>query len=1003
MAPELTEPGREHKGEPRNPSSAQRNARFGPEVFDMDYDPYLENHRRSTKYAGGFHSHPHQYHPTYSTFPIIYDDEGAARLVVRETLRKFGRSANPGVLAGYVDYDVDLTAEGGASSATPGRSMMRDTRGESMGPPKAAPSRRGDLGAGSRRRLRRRDRRESQSHVGGQQSERNPHGATTTGRAEIPYIGGSLTSDMIPGRPFNWPSTQTFIVAALGANLGSGATTVLGNIVFTSNPTGFFLVYATVMILVGMPLLQSEIVLGNIFQGGTLQIFDGLVRRSRGIGVASVYFSFLALLCDARFAVDVMTYVVHSFSGELPWEVPKVHKWLCPTLSIESLCTESQLCVWNNATLIHSCVPNQIYSATKFYNDTILNRDEWDEIGFDVTAFLGLILVWTSLLVFMVCWGKRFLPHATGGMLGVVSVGASIILVEALPALIGQTWDTDGITWTFLLHPQTWRYALSSCLTSLSVAYGTSSALASYLRVGPDVAASGSLITILSLIMGSVFYGAMFVLVGSTGTDSEVHTAVSDPFVLHVVVGELLSRTAGGQVSCLLYYIGLFLTTLNLILVRTTSVLTPLEDCRLLHKSDSRVIGSVLVAVAFICSLPLVLDWGPLLYRWLTTLNDATGVAALVFAKCYVLGWMVNTSRQKEVLGSWAVWTSTSGYAIACTFYVTYSVIDKTPTALEQVVCLVISIALYSISIIVGVALSFWNKANPQAHQLNANCWERIRVLLIGNLSEFAHEINSLTSTGWFFGTHLGGYWMVVVKFLVPAVTLCLVGLKFDIILTLLPGPDYSNGDDVELLNTPPSWVIIVCMTTIMIGTMSMILGVVWPQAYTHLRPPRSRYVEFSTWRELVTEPTSSCSTFVWRLFEEYFPPYLASNGNEVDGPDGELNGVTGVEVNGKGRGGRNRGVDSCETNRVSEAGACAGVPSTARPPSTVQMAEKVNEVGDRCPPNPTATDAGTTQPHSTLIEPTRTNARNDGSQHSHFHNKDNDCSTPPSTRTSTS
>eukprot|EP00923_Selenidium_pygospionis_P014034 GHVN01024179.1.p1 GENE.GHVN01024179.1~~GHVN01024179.1.p1 ORF type:complete len:1003 (-),score=74.63 GHVN01024179.1:579-3587(-) len=1002
MAPELTEPGREHKGEHRKPSSAQRNARFAPEVFDMDYDPYLENHRRSTKFAGGIHSH--QYHSTYSTFPIIYDDEGAARLVVRETLRKFGRSANPGVLAGYVDYDVNLTAEGGASSATIDRSMLRDTRRESMGPPKVAPPRRGDLGAGGRRRLRRRDHRESQSHVGGQQSERNPHGATTTGRAEIPYIGGSLTSDMIPGRPFNWPSTQTFIVAALGANLGSGATTMLGSIVFTSNPTGYFLVYAAIMILVGVPLLQSEIVLGNIFQGGTLQIFDGLVRRSRGIGVASVYFSFLALLCDARFAVDVMSYVVHSFSSELPWEVPQVHKWLCPTLSIESLCTESQLCVWNNATLIHSCVPNQIYSATKFYNDTILNRDEWENMGVDVFAVLGLIVVWTSLLVFMVCWGKRFFSHATGGMLGVVSVGASIILVEALPALIGQMWDTAGMSWSFLLHPQTWRYALSSALTSLSVAYGTSSALASYLRVGPDVAASGSFIVILSLIMGSVFYGAMFVLVGSTGTETEFNTAVSDPFVLHVVVGELLSRTAGGQVSCLLYYIALFLTTLNLIMVRTTSVLTPLEDSRLLHKSDSRVIGSVLVVVAFISSIPLILDWGPLLYRWLITLNDPIGVAALVCAKCFVIGWLVNTSRQKEVLGKWAVWTSTSGYAIACAFYVTYSVLDNAaPTALGQIVCLVISLILYSISILVGVGLSFWDKANPHAHQLNATFWERIRVLLIGNITEFAQEINSLTSNGWFFGTHLGSYWMVVVKFLVPAATASLVGLRFEIILTLLPGPDYSMGDDVELLNTPPTWIGIVCMTTVMIGMIIMILGVVWPQAYTQLRPPRSRYVEFSTWRELVTEPTSSCSTFVWRLFEEYFPPYLASNEIEFDGPDGGLNGVTGMELNGKGRGGRNRGVDSCETNRVSEAGACAGVPSTARPPSTVQMAEKVNEVGDRCPPNPTATDAGTTQPHSTLIEPTRTNARNDGSQHSHFHNKDNDCSTPPSTRTSTS
>lgn len=348
-----------------------------------------------------------------------------------------------------------------------------------------------------------------------------------------------------------WGTRYGFILAALGAAIG------LGNVwrfsyVLGENGGGVFLViYLGAILLVGTPLLLSELAVGRAAQREAASAFNLIGRRApwRQVGVVGVVVSFMILTYYAVISGWALRYFIDFGGGAGPAEGEAArHFELFTTSALEPV-------LWQAAILS-----------------------------------VGAIIVIFGVQRGIELAGKALMP-----LLGLIVVGLAIYGLTLPGAGRGLAFMFMP-NWSAFAEPSVYLAALGQAFFSLGLAMGILVTYGSYLPRQIPLPASALTIalgdTLIAILAGLVIFPAVF----SFGMDPG-----QGPGLAFVTLPEVFARmTAGGVIGAAFFGLLVVAALTSLIALLEVPVAYVIE-----HRGMSRLRATLLVTgAAFLLGVP---------------------------------------------------------------------------------------------------------------------------------------------------------------------------------------------------------------------------------------------------------------------------------------------------------------------------------------------------------------------------------------------------------------
>ncbi|XP_060030142.1 orphan sodium- and chloride-dependent neurotransmitter transporter NTT5-like isoform X2 [Erinaceus europaeus] len=215
----------------------------------------------------------------------------------------------------------------------------------------------------------------------------------------------------------------------------------------------YILMYFFMLLLLGVPLLYMEMVLGHWLRVDHLHIWKQLVPWMGGIGYASMMVCFLVTLYNSIVVTWTFSYLISSFSSPVPWGY-------CPLETV-------------NASGI-SCLqagPHQYF----WYHTTLQASGQIEEGGHFLVLNLtaGIFTIWLLLFLFMVFGLRVSLPVLAGFLVlpyfFLLCFLVRSFLLDGVAPSLQRMLKVELSAWTSL---DLWRQAASHTLYSLGLGLG---------------------------------------------------------------------------------------------------------------------------------------------------------------------------------------------------------------------------------------------------------------------------------------------------------------------------------------------------------------------------------------------------------------------------------------------------------------------------------------------------------------------------------------------------
>ena len=87
----------------------------------------------------------------------------------------------------------------------------------------------------------------------------------------------------------------------------------------------FFIPYIMALLIIGIPMLFLEIILGQFYQTGDIGVFSSFHRRLSGVGVTSIACGYILITYYSILIVWVINAFFASFSSSAPWKQDDVN------------------------------------------------------------------------------------------------------------------------------------------------------------------------------------------------------------------------------------------------------------------------------------------------------------------------------------------------------------------------------------------------------------------------------------------------------------------------------------------------------------------------------------------------------------------------------------------------------------------------------------------------------------------------------------------------------
>jgi len=452
-----------------------------------------------------------------------------------------------------------------------------------------------------------------------------------------------------------WSSRSVFILAAIGSAVGLGNVWRFPYLVTKYGGGTFLIPYLICLVFIGMPILLMELALGQVFQGGDVEAFGALNPRCRGIGLMSIFSTFIIIGYYAVINTWSLCYTFVSM-GSIPW----------------------------------TTVPD---SSSYFYNDfleysSIKHSEDGTGHGSDWNGswkiIMGMFATWLCIYL-CVFKGVRSAGEAVKFTMPIPIVLLLMLLFAAvtkpgaddgLDQYIGH-WSTDGFK-TQADGSNVWTAATGQVFFSLGVTMGVMTAYSSFnpenqnivmdekfISLGDFFIAFCSGFTIYSLLGHTVYNcnnepstANITELYGVTDNCDELYEGKSLGLAF-IMFPYGLSTIPGGHFWCVCFFSMLFLLGIDSAFSMIEAITTVVSDMEL-AKRLSWSKPSVTQATCLVCfmfgtiyTMDTGLDNFDIVDHYVNTYNLLT----CGFVECYATAWIYKIEDQIARVGERCVYT----------------------------------------------------------------------------------------------------------------------------------------------------------------------------------------------------------------------------------------------------------------------------------------------------------------------------------------------------------
>jgi len=364
-----------------------------------------------------------------------------------------------------------------------------------------------------------------------------------------------------------WSSKASFILAAAGSAVGLGNIWKFPYIAGENGGAAFLFIYLICIVLVGLPILNIEILLGRATQKNPVGAFKTLTDKPfwKYVGALGVFASFTILSFysivggwSVAYTVEALkgtfdSFVISNFSPEYGMPSPEV--------------------------------------AGHFFD--FKNSNPMWVIGYHTVFFLTIVGIILSGIREGLEKASKFLMPLLFGILMIL-----VIQGLMLPGADGGTSFLFSPDWS-KINPQTFLLALGHAFFTLSLGMGAMMTYGSYLSEKDDVVNASYMVAFLDTIIAILAGVAIFTVVFSSGYDP----AVGPGLVFHVLP-PLLAQLTGGYIFALLFFLLLTIAAVtSAISILEVSVAYLVDELNYSRKKATLTMGILVYLAAIPCAL----------------------------------------------------------------------------------------------------------------------------------------------------------------------------------------------------------------------------------------------------------------------------------------------------------------------------------------------------------------------------------------------------------------
>ncbi|KAM6907479.1 sodium- and chloride-dependent GABA transporter ine [Xenentodon cancila] len=439
-----------------------------------------------------------------------------------------------------------------------------------------------------------------------------------------------------------WSKQIEFTLAGIGCAVGLGNVWRFPYLCYRSGGGAFLLPYLFMLLVLGIPLLYMELIVGQYTRRGPVHALASLCPLLKGVGVASVAISFIMCTYYNVVITWALYYLFSSFQDPLPWKSCN-HTWNTPN------CTD-------HAT-------NSSYSSTasqEFFKYKML--EQTSGVGEAGTLrwelFLILILAWI-LIYFCIFKGVK----STGKVVYFTALFPYVILIALLINNVQLPGALNGITffivpeWDKLLSVEVWVNAAAQIFNSIGIGFGSLLAMSSYNSFNNNVLKDTLTI---SIINSATSILAGFVIFSAFGYMSHLQNipinqlAVDGPGLVFIVYPQAFANMPVAQLWAVMFFFMLLCLGLDSEFAMAEVMVTSLMDeyyqylINVFKRKELFVLA--ICGVALLLGIPCVMQVGIYVFQLMDHYTAIVSIMFLALFEIIAICWSYGVKRLSDNL-----------------------------------------------------------------------------------------------------------------------------------------------------------------------------------------------------------------------------------------------------------------------------------------------------------------------------------------------------------------
>mmetsp|Transcript_19159 Transcript_19159/g.28260 ORF Transcript_19159/g.28260 Transcript_19159/m.28260 type:complete len:673 (-) Transcript_19159:46-2064(-) len=433
-----------------------------------------------------------------------------------------------------------------------------------------------------------------------------------------------------------WGSRWSFILAAIGSAIGLGNFWRFPFLAYRWGGGAFFIPYLIALIFVGIPLIQLEMALGQVFRRAATQSFGALHPRWRGIGLGASMIAFVIVTYYCAILGWGNVYLIQSFFSPMPWSV----YGLTGTAVFEG-------------------------PSNHFFNNVLqLSPDPLETKLISSSVFAGAFFMWAS--VWLILWrGAEFISKAVWVTV-LLPVFMLIILVIVGGTLEGASkgikqyigvWDMS-----LLSEGDMWVDAFSQIFFSLSLSTGVMSAYAALNPRNADIVKDATIVACCNCFFSFIAGFAVFSIAGFYSVQSGLEFddpnfnlgGVSLAFITYPS-GLSMVGGAGANVLCVLFFVTFYFLGVDSAFSLVEAVVMNWRETKLFGSWSKQEMTLLVCSLGFCITILYCSDIGLYLLDVVDDYASSLGLLVIGYFECLVAGWVYKRDDVASKVGSSAL------------------------------------------------------------------------------------------------------------------------------------------------------------------------------------------------------------------------------------------------------------------------------------------------------------------------------------------------------------